>query len=73
MMHSKPNSKNKSTATTEGAIIRILAMGNVDLTYTLTLSQEDITKYKINFNKISKIEDLSFLYDAKDKNLSHNY
>ena len=65
MMHSKPNSKNKSTATIEGTIIRILAMGNVDLTYTLSLSQEDITKYKINFNKISKIEDLSFLYDAK--------
>ena len=30
-------------------------MGNVDLTYTLSLSQEDITKYKIDFdNYISK-------------------
>ena len=48
-MHTKPNSKNKSKSTTEGSIIRILSMGNVDLTYTLSLSQEDITKYKIDF------------------------
>ena len=64
-MHTKPNSKNKSKSTTEGSIIRILSMGNVDLTYTLSLSQEDITKYKIDFEHLSKIEDLSFLYNAK--------
>ena len=64
-MHTKPNSKNKSKSTTEGSIIRILSMGNVDLTYTLSLSQEDITKYKIDFEHLSKIKDLSFLYNAK--------
>ena len=53
-MHTKPNSKNKSKSTTEGSIIRILSMGNVDLTYTLSLSQEDITKYKIDFEHLKR-------------------
>ena len=57
MMHTKPNSKNKSKSTTEGSIIRILSMGNVDLTYTLSLCQEDSTKYKVDFEHLSKIED----------------
>lgn len=65
MMHTKPNSKNKSTTTSEGTIIKILAMGNVDLTYTLSLSQEDIKKYKIDFDNLTKIDDLSFLNEAK--------
>ena len=46
------NTKNKSTSSND-PLQRVLGMGNLDLTYTLNLSEDDVKKYgdKIIFIK----------------------
>lgn len=59
------NTKNKSTFSNE-PLQRVLGMGNIDLTYTLNLSEDDVKKYKIDISKIETLDDIGFLEDAKN-------
>ena len=59
------NTKNKSTSSND-PLQRVLGMGNLDLTYTLNLSEDDVKKYKIDISKIETLDDIGFLEDAKN-------
>ena len=53
------NTKNKSTSSND-PLQRVLGMGNLDLTYTLNLSEDDVKKYKIDISKIETLDDIGF-------------
>ena len=62
------STKNKSGSSSASSkpVYRVLGMGNIDLTYTLNLSEEDVAKYKIDLDKVNSLEDIGFLEDAKN-------
>ena len=64
-MKSTKNKSGSSSASSE-PVYRVLGMGNIDLTYTLNLSEEDVAKYKIDLDKVNSLEDIGFLEDAKN-------
>ena len=44
---------------------RVLSMGYIELNYILSLTDEDIEKYKINIESLGSIKDLGFLLENK--------
>ena len=51
---------NKNLFFNKSETIKILSIGNLEITYILNLTDNDINKYKIDFNSI-QIADLDFL------------
>ena len=44
---------------------RVLSMGYIELNYILSLTDEDMEKFKINIESLSSIKDLGFLLENK--------